>query len=158
MQSSIILLVFLFVFGCSVPKPFTQSDRDEVEKEARKFLDTYHQAMEDKGLLSEVHYLDNSDDFFWVPPGYESAISYDSVMTILSINAPAIQKMKIEKDYLYVFPHSFEIATFTTRLKSTVTDTAGFVNSVTMLETGTLIKRAKGWQLLNGQSRVISDE
>ncbi len=137
---------------------FDQEARDAVQKEVEEFLDAYHDAMEREGLLSEVDYLDNSDDFFWVPPGYESAISYDSVMIILKINAPSIQQMKLEKDYLYVYAHSFEIATYTARLISTVIDTAGVINEVTMLETGTVIKRKKGWQLLNGQSRIISNE
>ena len=153
-----ILLLLMIISGCSKVEVFDQDAREKVQLEVKKFLDAYHRAMESEGLLSEVDYLDNSDDFFWVPPGYGSALSYDSVMTILTTNAPSIQKMKIEKDYLYVFPHSFELATFTTRLRNTTIDTAGVTSAVSMLETGTLIKRPKGWQLLNGQSRIISDE
>jgi len=121
-------------------------------------LDAYHRAMERDGLMSELEYLDPSDEFFWVPPGFSSALSYDSVISILETNAPTIQSMSLQWEYLHIYPLSPEIADFTGKLHNTVVDTAGLTSKIVMLETGTLIKRTKGWQLLNGQSRIIFSE
>ncbi len=150
-------ILLILLVGCSTQINFDDAAKEQVKKEAEEMLDAYHRAMEQDGLMSELEYLDSSDEFFWVPPGYNSALSYDSVISILEVNAPAIQSMKLQWEYIHIYPLSRKIADFTGKLHSTIIDTSGTTTKLVMLETGTLIKREKGWQLLNGQSRISNE-
>ncbi len=152
------ILLICMLAGCTSQESFDEAAKEKVAKEAEEFLDAYHRAMEQDGLMSELDYLDASEEFFWVPPGFKSALSYDSVIAILEKNAPAIQSMSLRWQYLQIYPLSPEIVDFTGKLENTMVDTANTTTKLVMLETGTLIKRKKGWQLLNGQSRIVDDE
>ena len=77
-----------------------------------QMLKEYHAAIEKDGLTAEFQYLDHSADFFWVPPGYTSALTYDSVRTILTQNAKGFSAITFEWDTLQIFPLSEEIANY----------------------------------------------
>ncbi len=115
-------------------------------------LNDYHAAIKKDGLIAEFNYLDDSLDFFWVPPGYQSALSYDSVRTILEANAKAFKSTDLSWYTLEVFPQSNSLATYTGIVKGTMTDTANQTTNVSIIESGTLIKRENGWKLLCGQA------
>jgi len=123
----------------------------------REMLDNYHNDIARDGLTAEFKYLDNSSDFFWVPPGYNTALSYDSVRTILEENSKMFHSVMFQWESLQVFPLTNEIPNYTGILKSHMIDTARVESSVTMIESGTLIKREDGWKLLSGQSRLLEN-
>lgn len=148
-------LLLLALLACS-RETFTEHER--VHTEVEQALDNYHRAIEQRGLWAEVDYLDNSSDFFWVPPGYTSAISYDSVMQVLNSSAPLFKKISYRWDYLNIYPLSNELANYTGKLQSEMVDTTGQVTSLTMLETGTMIKRGSNWKILHGQSRIVDTQ
>jgi hypothetical protein len=142
---------------CSCSKASTTEpvSSDSVAVEVERMLHKYHEAMKTGGLLAEFNFLDNSPDFFWVPPGYESTLTYDSVRTILEKNARAIASIQLEWETLRIFPLSNRIANYSGIVRSVSTDTSGAVHSVRMIESGTTIKREDGWKLLNGQSAIL---
>lgn len=148
---NLLFILLAITFGCK-----SSYDPDEIKTEAEKMLNDYHQAMEKGGLMAEFAYLDSSDAFFWVPPGYSSAIDYDSVRAVLVKNAPAIKEIKIRWEALEVIPLTSEIATFHGTVHSEMTDSTGTTTFTCLLESGTLIRRSDGWKLLSGQTRICS--
>jgi len=156
MAKTLIPLIFLFlIISCRPVEAPAAFDRPGVEEAGRAMLQDYHRAIRENGLTAEFDYLDHSADFFWVPPGYTSALSYDSVRTILETNARAFRKVDFHWDTLEVFPLAADIATYTGIVRGMMTDTAGTASPVSIIESGTLIRRPDGWKLLSGQSRIL---
>ena len=128
-------------------------ERAQVQKEVETMLQGYFDDIRESGLTAEFAYLDSTEDFFWVPPGYGSALDYDSVRTILEYNAPTLSSVNFQWKELSVYPLSAEIATYTGVVSGKIVDTAGMQSNVNMIESGTAIKRKDGWKILSGQSR-----
>ena len=155
---SITLLLIIIVANCQPTSPastFDKAARQRIEQEVRTMLEQYFDAIRAEGLEGEFAYLDSSATFFWVPPGYTSRLSYDSVATILRSRAPAFQKINFQWDDLYLDPLSPDIVSYNGIVKGSMLDTAGQQNLVHLIETGLLIKRADGWKLLSGQSAIL---
>jgi len=102
--------------------------------------------------------LDKSSDFFWVPPGYNTALSYDSVKNILEINSKAYRSVEFQWDTIQIFPLTNEIANYSGIVNGIMIDTSGIKSTVSIIESGTIIKREDGWKLLSGQSRLLETE
>jgi hypothetical protein len=124
-------------------------------EEVKNTLDNYHQDIYKEGLLSEFKYLDSSNDFFWVPPGYAAAINYDSVRNILTKNAPAFRSIQNQFEMLQIIPLSEKLSSYTGRIRSSMTDTAGKTTVIHLLETGVMINRKNGWKLYHGQTSML---
>ncbi|WP_250433904.1 hypothetical protein [Hanstruepera flava] len=153
-----ISLYFLLILILSTSCKKEQSkalDKLQVISEIETMFDEYHEAIKQDGLPAEFDYLDDSDDFFWVPPGYQSAIKYDSIKAILILNNKSIQSISFEFQTLEIFPLSSEIANYSGIVKGKMVDTANVISNFKIIESGTLIKRTDGWKLLNGQSRNL---
>ena len=143
--------MFVFLMVACTPN----YDAEIVRSQAVDMLKAYHSEIYEGGLLTEFKYLDSSDAFFWIPPGYDEAIDYDSVRKAVEKNAKGIRSMRLEWETLQVIPLSNEVATFHGEVAVMVTDTAGNVNQNRFLESGTLIRRKSGWKLLSGQTRNL---
>lgn len=112
----------------------------------------YADAQRAQGLLGELPFLDTSKAFFWVPPGYSSAIGSDSVRMIVEQSAPNLRMIDPRWRSLRIEPLDDSMAAYTGELSST---TVGLNNDTTrsvLLETGVVVKRADGWKLLCGQT------
>jgi hypothetical protein len=135
--------------------------RDEAEAltiAARDMLYRYCKDVSRRGLMAEAGYLDSSNDFYWVPPGYTAAISYDSVMSVLRGNAPALRSVVNTWEQLRIKPLSRTYASYSGTLASSSTDTAGTTTRVRLIETGLLVKRKEGWKLLSGQTALLAEK
>ncbi|MDW7690645.1 hypothetical protein R9C00_22195 [Flammeovirgaceae bacterium SG7u.111] len=55
---------------------------------------------------------------------------------------------------LEVFPLTNEIANYSGTVRGRMVDKSGVETNVTIIESGTVIKREDGWKLLSGQSAV----
>jgi hypothetical protein len=154
-----LILPFFIVstlLSCKRSETLTQNQQDEIISEVRQTLTNYYDDIKTSGLTAEFKYLDHSEDFFWVPPGYSVSISYDSVATILNNNAPLFKSVENSFDTLRITALTQEFATYSGRLKSTMTDTSGNVVTAYLVETGLLIKRTEGWKLLSGQTSMVT--
>ena len=154
MEKITFFCLLLLGMACQSAPP----DKAQVVQEVAQMLADYHTDIREGGLTMEFKYLDDSPDFFWVPPGYTSALNYDSVKTILEGNALAYQAIDFRWDTLDIIPLSNEIATYAGIVSGTMLDTAGVVAKVRMIESGTLIRRPEGWKLLSGQSAALPAE
>lgn len=150
-------LLILTLFNCKhKAEILNQNNKEIIEREIRQMFDNYHNDIKKDGLKAEFKYLDNSSDFFWVPPGYDSALSFDSVKTILLSNSKFIHSIEFSWDTLQVFPLTNTIANYSGIVNGTMLDSSNTQSTFKIIESGTLIKRKDGWKLLNGQSRNLS--
>jgi hypothetical protein len=148
--------IILF-WGCKGEQSRLSTDEaQKVESEVRQLLDQYLEAIRKGGITAEFQFLDHSSDFFWVPPGYHTPISYDSVAAVLTINAPRFVSVENTFDTLRIIPLTTALATYTAKLRSVMKDTAGNVSSLQLIETGVVIKRRDGWKLLSGQTSLLN--
>ncbi len=152
--SYVVLLLFITI-ACNSSNTSTDFNKDRVTKNVLSMFDSYHYDISKEGLTAEFKYLDASDDFFWVPPGYNSTLSYDSIRHILEKSAKAFQTVIFSWDTIQVFPLTNEIANFTGIVNSHMVDTSGTSLTFKIIESGTLIKRKSGWKLLSGQSAIL---
>ena len=120
-------------------------------------FDAYHKAIDDEGLLGEFPFLDTSANFFWVIPGSKTAIGIDSVKAILTATAPQFSEVHFHWQSLDIFPLSNTLANFTGITKGSMKDTSGVDSQVSIVESGTVIKRSDGWKLLSGQSANLME-
>ena len=143
--------------SCQPGSTLSESKRDEIKAQVEQMLKDYFRATKRDGLLAEFKYLDHSAEFYWIPPGYSSWISYDSVATVLRNTAPALRSIENRWKTLRVDPLSADHATFSGKLTSTSVDTTGQVTTVSLLETGVVVKREDGWKLLRGQTVMLPE-
>lgn len=151
----ILLLLTGFASACQAPRepqPFTEKDQAAIVREVQTMFNNYFQAIKKNGLTAEFSYLDASDDFFWVPPAYTSALSYDSVRTILLENASAFRRIDYQWESVRINPLSPELAAYTGIVSGTLLDTTGTATQLRMTESGVVIRRLDGWKILCGQS------
>ncbi len=152
-----LLQLTLISFGCFACQSsnFSREDQQSVADDVRQTLDSYYSAINSSGLTAEFHYLDSPDNFFWVPPGYSKAISYDSVVIFIKQNAPLFRSINNMWDTLRIIPLTKELASYTGKLHSVMTDTSGKTTTYSLIETGVMIKRSDGWKILNGQTAML---
>jgi SnoaL-like protein len=148
-------LVLLFLTACKDrSRPM---DKSSIEKEINNTIENYYRDISKKGLLAEFKYLDSSENFFWVAPGYSTHLSYDSVSAVIKRNAASLKSVDNSLDNLLVKPLTDNLASFTMRTRSTIVDTSGAISKIAFLETGIMIKRNDGWKFLSGQTSLIPE-
>jgi hypothetical protein len=156
MKSLILFILCLLIcISCKQTTTLSEAEKANITAEIRKTLTAYYDDIKKAGLTAEFKYLDSSSNFFWVPPGYSSAISYDSVVAILKKNAPKYKSVNNTLSNLKIIPISSEIATYTANLNSVMTDTIEQVAIYRLIESGVIIKRKNGWKLLSGQTSML---
>ncbi len=147
-----------FVLACTNPRAdLSVGEMQAIEVEVRKVLNAYYSAIRSEGLLAEFDYLDSSENFFWVPPGVSMALPYDSIAKIIRRNAARFSSVDNSWDTLVIRPINHELAIYTGRLRSMVTDTAGVQTTTRLAETGVVTKQDDRWKLLSGQTSVVSE-
>ncbi len=151
------LFILFLVYSCTQSEPETAFDKAQITQEVKEMFSNYHRDIKKDGFAAEFPYLDHSDDFYWVPPGYTSALTSDSVETILRQSAHSVKEASFDWETLQIFPLSNTIATYTGVVSGYMIDTAGVTSKVHLIESGTVIKRQGGWKLLCGQSASLME-
>ena len=151
----LLMAAMAIISSCSTDTSLSDNDKKSIINEVKQTLHKFNDDMEKNGLMAEFNYFDSSADFFWVPPGYASMLSYDSVRTILTRNAPRIEKVDNRFDSLHIVPLAHNLASYTARIHSMSKDTSGQEYSFVLLETGVMVKRSQGWRMLNGHTTVL---
>ena len=154
-RAHLLILISLIATSCSQSPALTNAQSAQIENEIQEMLHAYNAEIKTSGLMAEFRYLDDSPQFYWIPPGFTSPLSYDSVTAIIRQNAGKYQRVDNSFDELRIIPLTAEIATYSGRLRSIITDTANHVTNCTMIESGVLIKRTDGWKLLSGQTSLL---
>ena len=152
----IYVLLIATLTSCSQTKSLNDREKEIVIGEITEMFNNYHSDIKADGLKAEFKYLDESSDFFWVPPGYESTLTYDSVKSILEITHQSFKSVQFRWETLQIFPLSDEIANYSGIVRGIMTDTSGVINTMRIIESGTVIKRPEGWKILSGQSAILN--
>jgi hypothetical protein len=142
--------------SCRQSTVLTENEKTNIITDVKLTLDNYYNDIRQSGLTAEFKYLDNSKDFFWVPPGYSSSASYDDIVNAIKQNALKFKSVDNSFEKLQIIPLTKDLATYTGQLSSTMIDTSGKVTQVSLVETGLLIKRQDGWKLLSGQTSMLN--
>lgn len=156
-------MVALLMVACKQHEKIQLQALNDLSKEAIRLevistLNDYFADIKAGGLTAGSAYLDNSHEFFWVPPGFNSPISYDSVIAIHHAKSGTFSQMVFEWDTLQVFPINHQFANYTGIVNGKMTNNIGKITKVVMIETGTMVKRANKWKFLNGQSAVLGND
>ena len=153
------LLFFFTAIACQqVTQEKSVYEPQLVQREVLQMLNDYYNDIRKEGLLAEFRYLDSSDDFFWVPPGYQGPISFDSVRTVLTATAPSLRSMDNRWENLIVHPINNETATYSGNIRSIMVDSSGKSTTMFLQETGIVVKRKDGWKLVAGQTAVAANK
>lgn len=155
MKWFLILIAPLIVLSACQPQVGSSFDHESVVEDATEMLHDYHEAMNKDGLMAEVHYLDSSEQFFWVPPGEVTKMNYDKVMEVLAQASQDDRFMRFSWRDLYVDALSDDVAVYSGTVQFESINEHGDQYFSYILETGTLVKRFDGWKLLCGQSRTV---
>jgi len=142
--------------SCTEQEGLTESEKNRIRLEVQDMLGRYDTDIMNSGLMAEFAYLDSSDDFFWVPPGFSQPLSFDSVAAIIKHNARMFRTVENAWDTLRIIPYTNSLATFTGVISSHMVDTSGNVTNVSLIETGLAIRRHDGWKMLSGQTAVLN--
>ncbi len=146
----------LILCNCQSMENKAEVDEESVINSVNAMFDDLYNNIKAEGLTAEFKYLDQSEDFFWVPPGYNSALDYDSVRVIIESDAKAYSLIEYQWDDLKIYPLSEVLANYTGIVNCSMTDTSGIKTDISLIESGVLIKRGDGWKYLSGQTRVLS--
>lgn len=133
-------------------------DRAHEENAAAEMLHAYHQAMERDGLMAEFDYLDSSEFFFWVPPGFSERLEFNDIRPIIAQNAQIYTDVLLQWDQLKVQLIQPGLASFSGISSGSWKDTNGVITELAFIESGTLIKRGLDWKILTGQTSVLPQE
>jgi len=148
------LALLFFTISCSPETAQDSYSRDAVISEVRTMTDNFFNDINKEGFEAEFRYLDSTDDFFWVIPGSDQAIDYDSVYTILKQSAPDFDQIKFHWDQLNIYPLSSSIASYTGIVGGSMHQiSTDSLWKIGLIESGVFIKRDDGWKFLCGQSR-----
>ena len=148
----ILVHCFCAIYSCAPKAVETNDPAALVRQEAEKMLHQYAADVNAEGFIAEFKYLDTSDRFSWHPPGFETAINYDSVAAILKKNVVIYPKVYVQYNSLNIIPTDKETAMYSGDVTVVTTDVEGRLDTMHLLEKGTLIKRADGWKLLSGKT------
>lgn len=143
----IIILLSTATYSCSTNSSLSGNEKAKIPEDVRKTLNDYHADVHRIGLPEELNYPDNSDDLYRDPPGYPSAVSFDSAAAVLKQNTPLYTSINNRWDTLRISILHHELASYTGRLHSTINDASRNVSVFRLVETGLLIKRKCGKHL-----------
>jgi hypothetical protein len=160
MKKIVFLLPVIFAFACTHEEKPQLSDEEKgnIVMDVKEVLDNFNADVKAGGLTSEFRYLDNSADFKWIPPGYQSPISYDSATKMMTRSAGTYKEINNSFENLTINALSSDTASYTGKIKSMMTDTMGNIMTIYLNEKGKLVRRKDGWKLLSGETTISLSE
>src|SRR5690349_2436821 len=111
-------VVWLMLSSCQQRMALNDQEKKVIEDSVHQTLDRYNHAIRESGLNAEFAFLDSSEDFFWVPPGYSTALPYDSVVAIIRSNARAFTAVDNKFSSLSIHPLSTLLCNYTAVIRS----------------------------------------
>ena len=145
-------IISITFISCSQTSEF---DATAIESDIKKMFFAYDDSVRKNGINAEFFFLDNSDEFYWVPPGYKYALHYDSIAKILHEYAPKYKHINNRWDTLNILVLSEKYASFNGVLSSTIITIDNDTTTTVLSETGLVVKRGKHWKFLSGQTVVV---
>jgi hypothetical protein len=153
MKNFLIALNLFMLFSCA------QNDRrvvnNDLQKEVKSTIDNYYKELRKEGLAAELKYLDSSNQFFWVPPGYLNYANYNVIAGAIKRNAALLKSIDNRYDSLLIIPLTNDYAQFVMRTISTTIRADGDSIKSAFIESGVMVRRKDGWKFLSGQTSLL---
>jgi len=156
-QKYLFFTFFIILVSCGSDSVVLEDEKLKIIASIKIRLKAVQREVKLNGLTAQLEYMDDSEDFFWTPPGYDSALTYDSFAKILRLNAPNYKSITNNYDSLTIIPLTKTLASYTGLIRSTMIDTLGNRSAFSLIETGVVIKRGRKWMFLNGQTSVVTN-
>lgn len=151
-RSFAILLITFQIWACAKDASEIPFQKNQVKDEVKAMLLRYHDAVYEHGLLAEFEFLDQSEDFFWISPGYTDALNYETVASILRRSDSSLMAVEFQWETLSLYPLSNNLCNYSGKVTDSMVQNDSTVLAIHLIESGTIIKRKDGWKLLSGQS------
>ena len=154
MKNVLFLATFYVAVSCN------QNDNkavntDDSRNEVKSTIDNYYNDLRKEGLVAEFKYLDSSNQFFWVPPGYMNYANYNVIAAAIKRNAALLKSIDNRYDSLLIIPLTKEYAQFVMRTISTTIRANGDSIKSAFIESGVMVRRKDGWKFLSGQTSIL---
>ena len=147
MKFILMILAISVMISCNRGDHVSNEESNRVSIEVRKTLENYYKDVNAEGPMAEFRYLDSTDMFSWLPPGYSGPIGFDSVRTILLQNATSGVRSIASWDSLEIFPEGNDKARYTGKITFIAEG-----DTVHLREEGHVIKRKDGWKMVTGKT------
>lgn len=154
-MKNIFIAVSIFSFFSCNQNDKLAVDSSNVQGEIKSTIDSYYNDIRKDGLLAELKYLDSSNNFFWVPPGYLNYASYDTIVSAIRRHASSLKSIDNRYDSLLIIPLTDEYAQFVMRTISNSVRAEGDTIRSAFIESGVMVKRKDGWKFLSGQTTLL---
>ena len=154
-MKNIFIAVAIFSFFSCNQNDKSAVDSSNVQGEIKSTIDSYYNDIRKDGLLAELKYLDSSNNFFWVPPGYLNYASYDTIVSAIRRHASSLKSIDNRYDSLLIIPLTDEYAQFVMRTISNSVRAEGDTIRSAFIESGVMVKRKDGWKFLSGQTTLL---
>lgn len=155
MKNWIPIFLLLTLLSCSSTQ-LHSNQKKRIIKEVQDALNENFADIKKYGFVGEINHLYNSPDFYWIPPRQTTAISYDSIVTILRKSTPFHKEVISTWDSLHILPITKNVASYSGKYNSVYTYTNDKKASFRIMETGVIIKKKGKWLLLNGHTSSLS--
>lgn len=161
MKYLLALMLTTTFISCSQKQEEKQENKFDaatIEKEVKEMFLAYDDSVRKLGINGEFFFLDNSDQFYWVPPGYKYALHYDSIARILHEFAPQYKYIDNSWDDLQIMALSEKYASFNGLINSYIITIDNDTIITKLSETGIVVKRENDWKFLSGQTVIVGNE
>jgi len=105
------------------------------------------------GIQSQLKYLDNSDKFQYTFLNSGKIYDYEELKKQLEISSSTDYKVNLSFDEFKITPLSDKLVSYSLIL-SGYERIDGQNSDISLVETGTLIRRNDGWKIINAQTTV----
>jgi hypothetical protein len=153
MKNFLIALNLFLLFSCAQNE--NGAVNDDLQKEIKSTIDNYYNELRKEGLVAELKYLDSSNRFFWVPPGYLNYANYNVIAAAIKRNAASLKSIDNRYDSLLIIPLTNDYAQFVMRTISTTIRADGDSIKSAFIESGVMVRRKDGWKFLSGQTSLL---
>lgn len=156
MKKLLIIGIVFICCSCNYNQGENDISRTQIREEISVMMGNYLTDLNKNGMESQMKYMDNSDDFRWTYSNYRRVYLFDDMAQQLNKSENEGYSAHLTFDELEIIPISENIANYTAKL-SGFTKFDGKNSDVSILESGTLIKRKDGWKFLNGQTALYDN-
>jgi hypothetical protein len=150
----LVALLCCCITSCTEESSLSEAEKQALTSEIEHTIEQYCKDVRTEGLSAELRYLDHSSGFVWTPPGSASAISYDSVVRIISENASLFRNVNNTYESLHIDLLDDHHASYSALVRSVLTSRRGQVTRLLLEEEGFLVLRSNGWKLERGVTKL----
>ena len=151
MKKLLIISIALICFSCDYNQEKNEFPKTQIKEEISIMMRNFVDDLNKSGVNSQIKYLDNSEDFRWTYSNERKIYQFNDLVKKFNNSKIEDYDVHLSFDELQIIPISENIANYNLKL-SGYTKNEGKNTDISILESGTLIKRNDEWKFLNMQT------